>query len=1245
MMQRHRISTEIGKDHKVTVELKQEYDLLEVLSLQFTQKDIYTTLCSDYGVVCGRISINNGLGVPNAKVSIFVPITDEDFEDPVISKLYPYKLPTDKNEDNVRYNLLPNKKQHSGHEPTGTFPDQSDILTREEMLEVYEKYYSFTVKTNESGDFMIWGVPIGSQTLHIDVDMSDIGCFSLRPYDFIRKGTGSANFKNLYSFKSSNDIDALPQIFSFDKTIEVYPFWGNKDLCEIGITRSDFDLSSQGIEITPVAYIIGGTFTDSGKNSINKNCQVRKKMGRKCDLTTRSGKIEFIRFTNEKDEDNRPILEFYETNEDIDDDGSFLIPLPMNMEYLYTNEFGENVISNDSTRGVATSSCYRLRMSINDSGLSRVRANGDYLLPNIREYTNDVDKSYSFSTNLDDYPETAIDNLILNKVGSQYHPKDYFYRFTYNKVYTVSSFQGSYFKGGFFNKGEFLGIKELSPSEEEDCNSDVLTPPVNFGVRNFTFTLLIAEVLLFFEHLINLIVFTFFNTLTRIFHSLANAVDFWPIRRLSDIIRKFAYQLQESGQRKLYLISYPDCEECSDENNSFGDFYGGNALSFCEVGTLVINGSSDENNRTLSVPLSGITFYTSQQSGCTSARLITSISDFISNQSRYAITYGDDIGLSLSGTPFSQFLSVITFDDSDGLFNETIQYVVTIRDTQVSRNNPNFTTEVESGCELYDVPYDEDIVEEYYSGVTTSNGLVVNRTTITKGQYRPGMDIVATKLGNSSSSYYIPQSFNGYVFDRITPSGYTEFSNGIFLMVPGTQTNRRVFEILREYRRRKRVNKMFCGGIVNFSFIDNWLSGSLYFFQFKAKSRNKNNELKVKYCREVVRYIKEDDKFYYRSSPYNPTNNTWGQPSNDGSLLIRRLHHPTTFIDLGPRDEFINEICFDTSLDPNCSISRSIGSTSFQSFGDILATAINYRMDVSDNTFDLNKFFDNRGFDTVGAKRVLDGDILQLISINSEAGIEEFDLQNFKYIGYSYQFLDPELYPSVFRDQNRQWGPLPITLQLDEDGERVRACINAKGRLDSSAQEVPFYLWDKKGLGFGQYGDGSDDQSWDYTDYGIEVQPLQGMTYGYTLVDTPNNPSDQYLLLPMTYNFSGLTILSDNPISGITVDFDVMDDSGIDNHELYDNKYPGFTYLYITDGTEEDPRSGILYVRYGSAGTWSVQNWSLSTSYMINRTQDYYITQWQILSTPFLYYFGLRPGKTGLDKFINYFGPKGAFNQ
>jgi hypothetical protein len=94
---------------------------------------------------------------------------------------------------------------------------------------------------------------------------------------------------------------------------------------------------------------------------------------------------------------------------------------------------------------------------------------------------------------------------ILYNEGGQFYPRDYFYRFNYNKVYTVSSLQSSYVNNGVFGKNQYLGLKELVPSEEEDC-ADNVTPPVNFGTKNYTFTLLISDVLLFFEHLVNLVI-------------------------------------------------------------------------------------------------------------------------------------------------------------------------------------------------------------------------------------------------------------------------------------------------------------------------------------------------------------------------------------------------------------------------------------------------------------------------------------------------------------------------------------------------------------------------------------------------------------------------------------------------------------------------------------------------------------------------------------------------------------------
>jgi hypothetical protein len=602
MAQKHRIRTEIGKDQRLTVELKQDYDLLEILSLKFTQQDIYTSLCADYGVVVGRISVNDGVGVANSRVSIFIPLTDEDAEDPVISALYPYTTTDVRNDDGYRYNLLPSRKQHTGHTPTGTFPDQEDILGREEVLEVYEKYFKYTTKTNDSGDFMIWGVPVGLQTLHVEVDLSDMGCNSLMPYDLIYEGVSKEKFENNYTYMSSDNIDGLPQIVTFDKSIEVYPFWGNQDLCEIGITRSDFDLGDKGIRIEPYAIMMGGTFTDSGKDALRVNCNVDNQMGEKCRLTTFPGDIESIRFTGqyEKNADGtpnkgRPILEAFAIDSQIDEHGRFFFRVPMNIRRLITNEFGELVETMDPRKGIATEGTYRFRLSLNEDTGERNRFTAKFLIPNIREvHENDslnlgrestIDKkSYAFSTNLDDYPAdmipymTGTDQQSIND-GKRGVPQDYFYKFRYNRVYTVSQYLNKYYKKSalestfaFFTKDRresFIGIKEIWPAEKDDCSQTNNFFPINEAVRNHRFNFFIIGFLILLEQVLNAIILFIKEFVLSVLFDFARVIQRLPlkkIKRAGNDLMVFTKKLQYRWISRFSLVTYPDCEKCSEDN-------------------------------------------------------------------------------------------------------------------------------------------------------------------------------------------------------------------------------------------------------------------------------------------------------------------------------------------------------------------------------------------------------------------------------------------------------------------------------------------------------------------------------------------------------------------------------------------------------------------------------------------------------------------------------------------------------
>jgi hypothetical protein len=1322
-------------------------------------------MCSDYGVVCGRIFVNNGFGVPNARVSIFIPITEEDSNDPVISTLYPFTTVDDRNEEGYRYNLLPSRKQHGGHEPTGTFPDQKDILTREEILEVYEKYYKYTVKTNDAGDFMIWGVPVGNQTIHVDVDLSDIGCFSLRPDDFIRQGLGVDKFKNSFSYKSSTDLDTLPQIVSFNQTVEVYPFWGNEDLCEIGITRTDFDLSSRGVKVQPKAYLLGSIYSDQGKNTVNKNCRPQSAMGRKCDLTTFAADVEILRFTSVKDLNGRPVLERYEFQEDIDEDGSFVIPLPMNMDYVFTNEFGENEITNDPNKGIPTSSCYRFRISGKNQTLGRVRYVGSYLVPNIREYSNDIDASYAFSLNWDDYPTQATTtSVIFNQVYGSYFPEDYFYRFTYNKVYTLSSYMGSHFKGG---KDNYVGVKDISPKEEEDCESSVVTPPINYAWRRFSFGILLAIVINAFERVIyksflgavQVIIFPFQLIYEKVRigpWSILGWTFYWAPFDSWD--SQIIEPLQRLGTVYLSTVVYPECESCDEITINDSDVVSTNDPSL--LYEKVATGVAVRDKLTLTVECETYNFATPPASGTTvyqyrdcSTNVLTTLSIIWSGSpvtnvcirngslslvsgtntatnvgtcntliTEYYIcnpepdptereyylseipssgytsynsgfTYGQSLSTILSnisinpsrtyhvrvtsylphndasnvdtnqvtglttGLTYNLLPRTYTCGSTNGVLGRDLatqnswliwndpsiskDYVWTgftyeIYDSNYVVTGNTNTNEINSGglpegCLSQNTIYDDSgIVKMSYcaSGITVP----YSATTI-----NPGTSCTSLSLITVGQAAYIE---NINKCDSCGPrSGFSEFRFGVYTVIPAASSkNWSVqFTLISEYARRKLVNKLFCEGVANYSFIDNWLGGSLYMFPFKARVRWDNEEeldLNVRgtnYCNNIVYYkVKEKTsetavkRFYYRSTRFN--SGVFQKVIVGDSDYV--LRHPTTIMDLGPRDEFIKEICVDPSLDPNCSVVRNIGQTSFQSFKEMLGLYINYRLDTNAN-YSYKDFFQNSGFDTPGD--VLNGDLLQLISINSEVGIEEFDLQNRYYGQYNPTILDPDEYSLLFSGNTGPNGPMPINFVLDDEGYRVRVCLNEPGRLTESSQLVPFFYWDKKGPGFGN----GYNQSWDYGT--VVSQRLQGMTYNYAFT---GDSSYNYVLFPMTKTYSGNTFT----IAGADVNdgsFDVEDTTDV--HLLYDNQEEGFTVLHITSGTTETPITGILWIRVGNAGNWQSQSWNDDVDFILKPTQSNYTGNKQILSTPFLFYFGLRPGKTAVDKFIKLFGPKGAF--
>ena len=355
MEKSYRIKANVGKDQVLNVNLKRDIDLYEVLSLKLSQEKLYKVHSSDYGVIVGRVLANDAFGIPNAKVSVFIPITNADKLRSDIKALYPYAFVNSYDSNNVRFNTLPEYSTNKCHKPVGTFPSKRLVLDEDLELEIYDKYYKFTTVTNHAGDYMIFGVPVGEQIIHVDLDLSDIGVLSQKPTDFIYKGYDENLFESPSEFKTSTNLGELPQIISEDVSVNVYPFWGDKEENEIAITRKDVNVQ---YKFEPTCVFLGSVITDSSVNSIDHNCGPSAKMGEASQLTPSEGTIEMIR----KTVDDRVEEYTIKGNKLIDGDGIFCYQIPMNLDFVCTDEYGNIVPTDNPTKGIPTRTRVRFRL-------------------------------------------------------------------------------------------------------------------------------------------------------------------------------------------------------------------------------------------------------------------------------------------------------------------------------------------------------------------------------------------------------------------------------------------------------------------------------------------------------------------------------------------------------------------------------------------------------------------------------------------------------------------------------------------------------------------------------------------------------------------------------------------------------------------------------------------------------------------------------------------------------------------
>jgi len=396
---------DLNTDNVISLNLEQDFDELKVLSLAVSSDDVYNRVSSNEGVIAGSIKLKNGVGVQNAKVSVFIPITTDDLLRNDIIKYYPFTSPTDAFPNGLRHNLLPRVRnaKNASHRAVGSFPDVNDFVNYPILEEVYNKYYKFTATTNENGDYMIFGVPVGPHQVRMDFDLFDTNSFNINASDLANQLSGGETINSIKSFISANisgstlddvsnipgfiytgngdyevevnvDIDKMPNIFTEVKQLNVLPFWGDNN--NVGITECNFTIDYTFIPTATFFGFIGSSpeyigynfdgsyFTINNDSGLDENSVIEANSvyGETKDGRIAGGfyPVQELEVVIYKMDDTNTVgtRKRIGTYRFPKSSGVFKINLPMYSDYYMTNEYGDKIPTENKTLGVPTKGSY-----------------------------------------------------------------------------------------------------------------------------------------------------------------------------------------------------------------------------------------------------------------------------------------------------------------------------------------------------------------------------------------------------------------------------------------------------------------------------------------------------------------------------------------------------------------------------------------------------------------------------------------------------------------------------------------------------------------------------------------------------------------------------------------------------------------------------------------------------------------------------------------------------------------------
>jgi hypothetical protein len=391
------------------------------------------------------------------------------------------------------------------------------------------------------------------------------------------------------------------------------------------------------------------------------------------------------------------------------------------------------------------------------------------------------------------------------------------------------------------------------------------------------------------------------------------------------------------------------------------------------------------------------------------------------------------------------------------------------------------------------------------------------------------------------------------------------------------------FDLYLQWQARYLSTYGICQGLIAQTFVNSWVNGTLFAFPFVTTWGTDNalfgrkivgNKVKYGYCSDVIVYDPNSKNAYYRSSPWNNSTKQFiGKDGEQRSKHEKNLLYPTTVLDMGPKYDWTKYV----NLSPNY-YGYQMNKFASTSWNDV--SGLNQLLVISRLTNEsfllqlISPLLTNatNGFFGRNGEEKVDGDYAQMLQINSQYGVSPYDAEN-----YVDDATNPAKNP-VYVGAGDQSGSLfsPVFGIFYSGSSEDRDVISPR-RLDRN---------------------------------------LTGSTLISDYLGTKSQQVPYYGWTNQTWNNGGLTIFGTQKNNWET---------GEDGRPFFKQNYQSLdrlkTPMFLDSSGLIQNRKGYVFQR-NIAGDYVPKNASVPNN---KKT---------IVSAPWYFYFGLKKGKSAMDKFV-----------